>query len=301
MTSTASPSLVRLRVDLAYDGTDFSGWAAQPDRRTVQGEVTAALGTVLRATEPPVVTVAGRTDAGVHARGQVLHVDVPTEAFARLPGRSDRTPELALATRLSGILPPDVVVREVRRAPDGFDARFSALERRYLYRLADQAALRDPLRRRDTVWWRHPLDVDAMNEAAAGLVGLGDFAAFCKWREGATTVRTLLEFSWRRLDDGVLGATVRADAFCHSMVRSLVGSVVPVGEGRRGPEWPAALQARGERSSEIRVMPAHGLSLEEVTYPDASDLADRARVTRARRVVPEQVPESERVPDGDRA
>ena len=277
---------VRLRLDLAYDGTDFSGWAAQPSRRTVEGALSAALSTVLRAPEPVSITVAGRTDAGVHARGQVAHVDVAAEGWAALPGRSDRTPERALLNRLAGLLPPDVVVHRVTRAPDGFDARFSALERRYLYRLADAEAPRDPLRRRDTVWWPRSLDVATMDVAAHDLLGLKDFAAFCKRREGATTVRTLLEYRWARLDDGVLAATVRADAFCHSMVRSLVGAVVAVGEGRRPVAWPAELQHRGERVSEIRVMPAHGLSLEAVTYPPDEELAARAVVARARREAP---------------
>jgi tRNA pseudouridine38-40 synthase len=276
-------SPVRLRLDLAYDGTDFSGWAAQPGLRTVEGELTAALTTLLRSPAPVRLTVAGRTDAGVHARGQVVHVDVDPAAYAALPGRSDRAPEAAMVTRLAGILPSDIVVRRVAVAPQGFDARFAALERRYLYRIADPAALRDPLRRRDTVSWRRPLDVDALAAASRGLLGLRDFAAFCKRREGATTIRTLLEFSWARLDDGVLAATVRADAFCHSMVRSLVGSVVPVGEGRRDVDWPAQLQARAERASEILVMPAHGLSLEEVIYPADADLAARAEAARARR------------------
>ena len=277
---------VRLRLDLAYDGTDFSGWAAQPSRRTVEGALSAALSTVLRAPEPVSITVAGRTDAGVHARGQVAHVDVAAERLAALPGRSDRTPERALLNRLAGLLPPDVVVHRVTRAPDGFDARFSALERRYLYRLADAEAPRDPLRRRDTVWWPRSLDVASMDEAAHDLLGLKDFAAFCKRREGATALRTLLEYRWARLDDGVLVATARADAFCHSMVRSLVGAVVAVGEGRRPVAWPAELQHRGERVSEIRVMPAHGLSLEAVTYPPDEELAARALAARARREAP---------------
>ncbi|CAN7264629.1 tRNA pseudouridine(38-40) synthase TruA [Terrabacter sp. LjRoot27] len=281
--SESSGSTLRVRLDLAYDGTGFSGWAAQPVLRTVQGELTAALTTVLRSPEPVRVTVAGRTDAGVHARGQVAHVDLDPEAWAALPGRSDREPGVALVSRLGGLLAPDVVVRRAAVAPVGFDARFSAVERRYLYRLADPDAARDPLRRHDTVWWRRPLDVEAMDEAARSLVGLRDFAAFCKQREGATTVRTLLDFSWVRLPDGVLAATVRADAFCHSMVRSLVGAVVPVGEGRRAVEWPRSLRDRGERTAGIHVMPPHGLSLEEVLYPPDADLAARASLTRARR------------------
>lgn len=283
---------VRLRLDLAYDGTSFSGWAAQPGLRTVEGELTAALTTILRAPEPVTLTVAGRTDAGVHARGQVVHVDVDPDVFAGLPGRSDRAPGDALVRRLSGLLPMDIVVHRAGPAPEGFDARFAAQERRYLYRLADSEAPRDPLRRHDTVWWPRPLDLARMDEAAQALVGLKDFAAFCKRREGATTIRTLLEYRWRRLDDGVLAATVRADAFCHSMVRSLVGAVVAVGEGRRPPEWPSQLQRRAERASEVRVMAAHGLSLEAVTYPPDSQLASRAETARARREEPavEDVP-----------
>ncbi len=286
---------VRLRLDLAYDGTDFSGWALQPGLRTVEGALGAAVATVLRSPEPVGLTVAGRTDAGVHARGQVVHVDVDPTAFALLPGRSARTPEQALESRLASLLPSDVVVGRVSRAAPGFDARFSAVQRRYLYRLADADALRDPLRRRDTVWWPRPLDGDAMHEAAQGLLGLKDFAAFCKRREGATTIRTLLDYRWTRLEDGVLAASLRADAFCHSMVRSLVGAVVAVGEGRRPVEWPGQVQARAERSPEVRVMPAHGLSLEEVVYPPERELAQRAATARARRET--AVPGVSRQPD----
>ncbi|MEO7129991.1 MAG: tRNA pseudouridine synthase A [Dermatophilaceae bacterium] len=279
---------IRLRLDLAYDGTGFAGWACQPSLRTVEGDLTAALTTVLRAPEPVRLTVAGRTDAGVHARGQVAHVDVDPHAYARLPDRSDRTPEVALVSRLGGILRHDVVVRRVTRAPAGFDARFGALERRYLYRIADPAATRDPLRRHDTLWWRRPLDVDAMSAASRPLVGLRDFAAFCKQRDGATTIRRLLEYSWVRLPDGVLAATVRADAFCHSMVRSLVGAAVAVGEGKHPLDWPRARQGGGERAG-ILVLPPHGLSLEEVRYPPDADLAARATAIRARRTLDELV------------
>ncbi|OFE17004.1 tRNA pseudouridine(38,39,40) synthase TruA [Humibacillus sp. DSM 29435] len=287
-------AFVRLRLDLAYDGTDFAGWAPQPRLRTVYGDLSAALTTVLRQPRPVRLTVAGRTDAGVHAKGQVAHVDVPESALATLPGRSDRAPEAALATRLRGILKHDLVVYEVTRAPVGFDARFSALERRYRYRLADPDAVRDPLRRRDTVWWRRRLDVDSMNHAARSLEGLGDFAAFCKRREGATTIRTLVEFSWERRTDGVLEATVRADAFCHSMVRSLVGAVVRVGEGLRDPDWPAGLQRERQRGGPggglgggALVVPALGLVLDEVLYPADSEVAERSRLTRVRRHVSE--------------
>jgi tRNA pseudouridine38-40 synthase len=276
--------VVRVRLDLAYDGTDFSGWAAQPGRRTVEGELSSALSTVLRSPEPVRLTVAGRTDAGVHARGQVAHADVDGEAWSQVPGRSDRSPDEALRTRLSGVLPADVTVTRVSRAPAGFDARFSATSRRYLYRLADDLSVHDPLRRRDTVSVRGHLDPHAMSDAAYLLVGLHDFAAFCKQREGATTVRTLLALSWERQRDGVLAGTVVADAFCHSMVRSLVGALVPVGEGRRDVDWPVAVLTGAARDPGVRVMPPHGLSLEEVTYPPDAELAARALETRATRI-----------------
>jgi tRNA pseudouridine38-40 synthase len=276
---------LRIRLDFGYDGTDFSGWAAQPGLRTVEGELSAALTTLLRAEQPVRLTVAGRTDAGVHARGQVAHLDPDPAAWAALPGRSTRTPEEAALTRLRGILPADIGMRAVAVAAEGFDARFSALRRRYLYRLADRPELADPLRRRDTVLIKRPLDVDSMHAAAQKLLGLNDFGAFCKRREGATTVRTLLDYSWRRGDDGTLEATVVADAFCHSMVRSLVGAVVPVGEGRRPVDWPAAVMRAAVRDAGVIVMPPNGLSLEEVAYPDEAGLAVRARESRVRRTL----------------
>lgn len=276
---------LRIRLDLRYDGTDFSGWAAQPGLRTVEGELSAALTTVLRSAQPVRLTVAGRTDAGVHARGQVAHLDADPTAWAALPGRSDRTAEEAALSRLRGILPGDLTVRAVTVAPAGFDARFSALQRRYLYRLCDRPETADPLRRRDTVRTKRELDVAAMHAAAQGLLGLHDFAAFCKRRQGATTVRTLLDYAWRRAADGTLEATVVADAFCHSMVRSLVGAVLPVGEGRRPIEWPAEVMRAAVRDTGVTVMPPHGLSLEEVTYPDDAGLAARATEARAVRTL----------------
>ena len=277
---------MRLRVDFAYDGTDFSGWAAQPGRRAVESELSAALSRRLRAPEPVRLVVAGRTDAGVHAAGAVCHADVDEAAFAALPGRSDRTPQEAALTRLNGVLPLDVVVRDVQVAPEGFDARFSALRRRYRYRLCDDVRRLDPVRRRDTVVHKRALDVAAMDAAARNLLGLHDFAAFCKKREGATTVRTLLDYSWVRGADGVLEATVVADAFCHSMVRSLVGAVVPVGEGRREVDWPAQVLSAGRRDPAVAVMPPHGLSLVEVVYPPDDRLAERATQARATRELP---------------
>ncbi len=283
MDVASTPAAVRLRLDLAYDGTDFHGWALQPGLRTVEGELTGALARVLRLPEPPSVTVAGRTDAGVHAAGQVVHLDLPGDVLAGVAGRSGRTPSEALVARLRGVLPPDVVVHRAREAPTGFDARFSPLERRYRYLISDDPAGFDPLRRREVVALRTPLDTDAMTRAGAHLLGLRNFAAFCKKREGATTTRTLLRYDWRRTDDGLAEATVVADAFCHSMVRALIGALVPVGTGQRGEEWPAEVLGARVRDPRVKVMPAHGLSLVEVVYPGPEELAGRARATRARR------------------
>lgn len=274
----------RVRLDLAYDGTDFAGWAAQPGLRTVQGTLEAALGTVLRCPEPR-LTVAGRTDAGVHARGQVAHVDLDAGVWEAVAGRLTRSPGEALVRRLTGVLPPDVVVRRAEPAPVGFDARFSALHRRYAYRIADDPAVVDPLRRHLVVRHRVPLDPDAMHAAAAPLVGRHDFAAFCRPRAGATTIRTLEVLTVERptagADAGLVVIGVRADAFCHSMVRALVGALTAVGEGRRGTDWPAQLLDGGRR--EGVVAPAGGLCLEEVAYPADAELAARAEQTRARR------------------
>lgn len=264
------PAVVRVRLDLAYDGTDFAGWAFQHDQRTVQGELERALATIARRDDLPRVTVAGRTDAGVHARGQVAHIDLPG-ALADDP---------LLLRRLNGLLPLDVRVRRVSWAPAGFDARFSGLSRTYRYRVADSPVAVDPLRRNDTLAWPRPLDLDALRAGSAGLVGLRDFAAYCKRREGATTIRTLLRLEWDRLDDGVLVATVQADAFCHSMVRSLVGALLAVGEGRRPVDWPASLLTSAARASEVVVAPAHGLTLEAVGYPPDDELLARQAVTR---------------------
>src|SRR5450759_194173 len=277
-------SLIRLRLDLGYDGTALSGWAMQPRKRTVEAELSAALTLILRASRPVRLIVAGRTDAGVHARGAVAHGDVDPAAFALLPGRADRTPAQAALSRLNGILPHDIIVHGVSLAPAGFHARFSAIQRRYLYRICDQPQALDPLRRHDTVVSRRELDVGAMHEASQRLLGLADFAAFCQKREGATTIRTLLDYSWIRAEDGTICATVVADAFCRSMVRALVGAVIPVGDGRRPVEWPAHVLLGRQRHPAVVVMPGHGLSLEEVVYPPDVDLGGRAKESRVRRI-----------------
>ncbi len=273
---------VRVRLDFAYDGTHFRGWAAQPGLRSVEGELSAGLARVLRV--PAVkITVAGRTDAGVHAVGAVAHLDVPAAAWAGLPGRSDRTPQASLPIRLAGVLAPDIVVRRAAVVPVEFDARFSALWRRYEYRICDRPELLDPRRRGDTVVVRERLDVALAHRAAQSLLGLHDFAAFCRRREGASTIRTLVEYSWRRPAPGLVIATVVADAFCHSMVRALIGGVLPVATARRPPTWPAQILGAAVRDSRVRVMPAHGLCLMEVGYPAPGQFAARNALSRARR------------------
>ena len=278
---------VRVRLDLSYEGTDFSGWAKQKGgRRTVQGELEDAVRVVLRQPEVFPLTVAGRTDAGVHARGQVAHLDLPAEIWA---AEGDK-----LRRRLAGRLPGDVRVWRVAEAPAGFDARFSAIWRRYAYRVCDHPAGVDPLRRSHVLWHDRVLDVGLMNEAAELLVGEHDFAAYCKKREGATTIRELLDFRWERLPgDALLGpalpglvvGTVRADAFCHNMVRALVGSMLLVGGGQRPVSFPGEVLAGGVRNSAVNVVRPHGLTLEEVGYPADDELAARNRAARNLRVL----------------
>lgn len=265
-------ALVRLRLDISYDGSEFAGWARQPAQRTVQGVLEDALARVMRLDPAPVLTVAGRTDAGVHAGGQVAHVVVPQVAYSQVNGTMPR--------RLAGLLPPDVRVNKVTVAPEGFDARFSALRRRYEYRVCDDPIGVPPLHRHDTVWHPRPLNLDRMNAAAALLVGEHDFAAYCKKREGATTIRRLLRYEWERRGERLAVATVEADAFCHSMVRALVGALLSVGDGRRNVEWPAEVLLAQVRDSAVKVAPAHGLSLEEISYPPNKNLAARAQETR---------------------
>jgi tRNA pseudouridine38-40 synthase len=270
--SEADP-LVRVRLDVSYDGTEFSGWAAQRGRRTVQQTLEDALATILRMPKPS-LTVAGRTDAGVHAIGQVAHLDVPTTTWVDESGQ--------LIRRLAGVLPADLRVAAARRVPLDFDARFSALWRRYVYCITDREAGVEPLQRMFVLRWPRRLDAAAMHDAAEVLVGLHDFVAFCKWRDGSSTIRAVERFDVERTDD-LITCTVQADAFCHSMVRSLVGALIAVGEGRRPVEWPTSLLRRTSRSDAVGVVPAHGLTLVEVGYPPDVDLAARVEQTRAKR------------------
>ena len=278
--ATAASEHVRVRLDVSYDGTDFHGWASQKgDLRTVQGVLEDKLSLVTR--HPITLVVAGRTDAGVHADGQVAHADIPAEAFEQ---RSLTRPE-DLVRRLSRMLPPDIRLSSASTAPEGFDARFSALRRHYVYRVTTSDAGPRPVRSRDTAVWRKSVELDKVQSAADALLGLNNFAAYCKAREGATTIRELQKFQWEDVSTAseleTYEAHVVADAFCWSMVRSLVGACLTVGEGRRAQSFTADLLEETERSSAVPVAPANGLNLVQVDYPADADLAERAMATRA--------------------
>jgi tRNA pseudouridine38-40 synthase len=276
---------VRLRLDIAYDGTDFAGWAAQVGQRTVAGTVDDALSTVFRTQVQ--CRAAGRTDAGVHATGQVAHVDVPDHALPHAYPRTTHAGEsefLPLVRRLARFLPADVRVVDINRAAAGFDARFSALRRHYVYRLSTAPYGVEPHEARYMTAWPRPLDVEAMSTASRELLGLNNFAAFCRQREGATTIRDLQRLDWSRDGDRVT-AHVSADAFCWSMVRSLVGALLAVGEHRREPGWCATLLTSTHRSSDFAAAPPHGLTLVGVDYPPDDELDARTKVTRDLRVV----------------
>ena len=260
----------RLRIDLAYDGTNFAGWAKQPDRRTVQECIETALATISQIT--PETIVAGRTDAGVHATGQVIHVDLPESVSLD-----------DLVYKLNRILDQDVRIHNISIAPEAFHARFSALRRYYRYKILDDNKVLDPLARLDVSTWYRPLDLDVMNKTSALLLGEHDFAAFCKYREGATTIRTLEKYEWKRSPEGFLVADIVADAFCYSMVRNLVGAVVCVADGRFDPEWIVGVLNNKERVSDSLVFPARGLTLYQVDYPNDAELLERAKKTIARR------------------
>ena len=279
---------LRIRLDLAYDGGPFSGWAVQPGLRTVQGVLEEALALLVR--RKVRVTVAGRTDAGVHARGQVVHLDLTEVEWLGLNRGVELDPAVALLRRLRGALSRGlgdltgaIEVHRVTVAPEGFDARFSALWRRYSYRIADGPALWDPLGRYSTLWHREELDVSLLNEGASKLLGLQNFRSYCKPREGSTTIRELQRFEFARGTDGVIVATVQADAFCHNMVRALVGSALSVGSGDEAPGWLYERLLEQKRDAKSVLAAPHPLVLEEVAYPSDGELLARAELTRAMR------------------
>ena len=297
----------RLRLDLRYDGSGFHGWAKQEGLRTVQGEVEQALSTIFG--EPLTLTVAGRTDAGVHAASQVAHVDIPDSKRSLLD--FDEGEQVRLRSRLNGLLsrqysvwhspehprPPipksartkgesDVVVTGIEVVDDSFDARFSASRRRYLYRLVDSVAARDPISRSNE-WWasERELDVEKMREAAAYLLGEHDFLSFCRPREGATTIRTVKRLDVTRDAAGVILVSVEGDAFCHNMVRSMVGALFEVGRGAKDPSWVEFLVNHPSRDHGVMVAPAKGLTMVGVDYPDRDRWGSRAREARRRRTL----------------
>lgn len=277
MEPTLNPGsgFLRFRIDFAYDGTNFSGWARQPGMRTVQSALEEAISGLARFEVE--LVVAGRTDAGVHATAQVAHFDLPERDKY---GKEWRCEDLIY--RLNRMLDEDIRIHSITQAPNFFHARFSALRRKYIYKIADGQRQLEPLKRFDVATWYRDLDLDAMNEASKLLLGEHDFAAFCKTGGVGTTIRRLEKFDWRR-EDGLLIADVVADAFCYSMVRNLVGACVRVGEGRFTPNWVKDVLENRERVSESLVFPARGLTLVGVDYPIDGELEARAKITIARR------------------
>ncbi|MBW3078632.1 tRNA pseudouridine(38-40) synthase TruA [Bifidobacterium simiiventris] len=305
---------MRLRIDLAYDGGGFYGWAKQPTLRTVQGEIEAALHKILRVptdpaspesqAEPLRLVVAGRTDTGVHASHQVCHVDISPSILARAVGHMGVPPTVALTRRMQRILPPDITIRDITPAPDGFDARFSALERTYVYRIADRASEVDPRTRGFVLHIDDDLDIAAMNEAAAMTIGLHDFGSFATPNPGGTTIREVKTAYWRRIparplidaamgeryrtpavESGLLCFTIVADAFARNMVRSLVNGCVQVGIGKRSLDWFAGKMATPLREGSTGPIAPQGLTLEHIQYPPDDQLASRAEAIRAKRTL----------------
>lgn len=268
----------RLRLDFGYDGTDFYGWSKQTDLRTIQGEFLKALTLIFGEDDNGFgLRVAGRTDAGVHAVGQVLHMDISDAQMKRL-GRNDSMADIAY--KLNGLLPLDIRINTVSVAPAGFDARFSAINRRYRYRLADQSAAKNPLESRFTLETFGNLDTNAMNEAGRVLIGLHDFASFCKPREGSTTIRELQEIVVNRVANGVVEIEVQADAFCHNMVRSIVGALIGVGQGKADAAKIKELLEKTNREGSFKVVSPHGLQLMAIGYPADELLATQAKEAR---------------------
>lgn len=287
-------AMTRIRLDLSYEGTHFHGWAAQPGLRTVEGVLTAALETVLR--RPIKLTVAGRTDAGVHASAQIAHFDIDEESWDSVRGRSDRQPEDALITRLTGVLSRDqgvrgvgdIVVKRASIVSPEFDARFSAAGRHYRYRIDDRPVPDVFMRMR--ALRALPLDERKMSEGGAALLGEHDFLSYCKPREGATTIRTLRRIDIQRPqigpDAGLLIVDLEADAFCHSMVRSIVGTLIEVGRAKQDVMWPQVRLRERRRDTGVIIAPAYGLTLERVEYPDEDRYGEQAVKTRRVREKP---------------
>jgi tRNA pseudouridine38-40 synthase len=267
LVANAAQGLIRIRGKISYDGKDFSGWGMQPDRRTVQGELENAISTLLRV-DRVIVQCAGRTDAGVHASAQVIHFDI---------AEKDAMEMKDLTYRINAILPEDISIQELEVTAADFDARFAALSRSYEYLIYQ--GQRNPLLRDRAHRSYLPLDVQAMNDASQSLIGLHDFSAFCKKREGATTIRTLMKFAWTETPDGLIKVELQADAFCYSMVRGLIGAVLAIGEGKFDKAWLENYLAGKEREAHVFAAPALGLTLVDVKYPELDEYAKRIAET----------------------
>lgn len=269
--------LIRYRLDLAYDGTDFAGWAKQPKLRTVHSEMMAALITIFGPTKNDFgMRVAGRTDAGVHAEHQVVHLDLTPAQVKRL-GRSND-----FRMKMNALLPDDVRIIKAEVAPKHFHARYGATHRKYRYTIADATSGWNPLRARYNLWIKYPLDLEAMQEASQEFLGLHDFAAFSKPMPHGTTIRLLRSISVKRNKalGGVVEIELLADAFAHNMVRSIVGALIKAGAGRTSAsEIAKALNSKSRVGHNYKVVTPEGLSLIEVGYPANKDLENHVRMT----------------------
>lgn len=281
-------SIEHLRLDCAYDGTNFHGWATQPRLRTVQGVLEESISKLLHVRPEddyrPLLVVAGRTDAGVHARAQVAHVDIPSYLLDRCVGYLQMSPIEALERRLRFIVPSDIAIHGISRAPKEFDARFSAMRRTYRYRIQDCWKSVDPLIRNFVIKLDQPLDEKLLHECAAAIPGLKDFGSFAIPNIGGTTIRKVEIAKWYR-EDRILIFEITADAFARSMVRSLVGAQIQVGLHKKTVQWFCEKLATPQREGATGVALAQGLTLENIEYPSEEELGIRAQKIRARRTL----------------
>ena len=266
--------LSRFRIDLAYDGTDYAGWAIQPGLRTIEGEVLKALRVVF-GDLPEGLRVGGRTDAGVHALGQVFHLDLDETQTKRVSHR--------LVGKLNAVLDDDIRVSSFEPAPEGFHARYSATKRSYRYRILDSNE-QDPLSARYHLWHYSRLDEKLMQEASKQLLGLHDFASFCRRRAGATTIREMKKIEVSR-QGNLVQIDLEADAFCHTQVRSIVGALMKVGSGKMTETRLGEILEAKRRLNEFKVVGPEGLTLMQIHYPEESLLAAQAEKTRNLRIL----------------
>ncbi|MEX2533439.1 MAG: tRNA pseudouridine(38-40) synthase TruA [Nitriliruptoraceae bacterium] len=263
---------VRLRIDLAYDGAPFHGYARQPGFVTVQGTLEGALSRFFGV--PVALTCAGRTDRGVHALAQVVHCDLPAD---RAQVQRHLIDIDTFARRLDQSVGDAITIWQARLVARSFNARFSATSRRYRYRIAEERQ-DDPLRRHNRWHVGERLDVAAMRVAAKYLIGEHDFKSLCRAVPGRTTMRRITALTIARVAPGQLHIVVTGNAFCHQQVRALVGCLVEVGRGEQPPDWVGMVRDAKDRSVAAPVLPAKGLTLEWVTYGPGIDAAPPIRV-----------------------